>query len=883
MEGSNLFTDPDGEPLRFFLPMSLASRSTFKDKIEHNGGVLVHSELMNNIIKIGDPAKPQSYDASWLNFRYIDDALREGQLQNPEYYVMDNPGGSIQLINTVHTMPTTHRDTPSASGLPNGVGSRGTRMEFTPEEDDILRRIVHRPGVATSGNKIYQLIAQQYGGHSFHSWRDRYIRHMRPIWGPPTDEAAMDVNATDDFILTQSYLRAPHVSAVGRPGRSDSLSEAPETTMQANEELHTPATPPVIKKQRAAFSTTDDEILLRAIAENGETASTYKMLGQRHPHHTWESWKNRVKALKKRNGGTLPDPDQGLSIGDFSELSNSNLELDLSMSGHPQNMKQMQHDNVGHQHHQELVDPNIDPNLQLQHLSMIMEDPNQQAFEQQFEQGQYDPTQDLHMQQQLQQEDAANSSFNFQSTEDMLRQNLQVHAAQDMDMGDQRLGDKTLDMQATGPQDQRAGKRQINIHDPSVDEDAGPVSDIEDGASQTQVIGRRGPKRATKKRKTNAAAQAAAERAAALSKSQTPATPSRLSDVTHANPKSAKQEHHEREKPTLVPAVRQSASQEFLAEIAEPRTRAARARAASQEPQPMTDKGKQWAAIQNNAKPAETFDKIDQSLVDDDVNEDDIMAEEQIRRSNNKKTPRAPKTAVQPMPLIDEDGFLQTNELLDADFSATAGLSGSTPHRAQARVSGEVRATPDTSPARPPVSQLRAAEREVGLTTAFDAPSPTPTSPPPHHHHHHHHDNQSFSQSGFLQDTQVIRGEIDFDFDTTIQELELDSGEDLMEAELAAAAAGQRKYSWIERQVATYGIPPADAEDAWNRTSGVQSLAIKVVQAYGQGLNPPRVPGIWTEEDDEIIRSADAQAMEAVDRFHGGSVESRLLFLDQLI
>lgn len=882
MELPSLFTDPDGEPLRFFLPMSLASRSTFKEKVEQNGGVLVQSELMNNIIKIGDPAKPQSYDASWLNFRYIDDALREGQLQNPEFYVMDNPNHVMNIISPGKIMPTTQRETPISGSLPNGVGSRGTRMEFTPEEDDILRRIVHRPGVATSGNKIYQLIAQQYGGHSFHSWRDRYIRHMRPIWGPPSEEAAMDVNATDDFILTQSYLRAPHVSASDRPSaRHASASAAPEEITQAEEELRTPVTPPVIKKQRAAFSTTDDEILLRAIAEKGETASTYKDLGQRHPHHTWESWKNRVKALKKRHNGTLPDPDQMLTMPDLSDISASNMELEMSMQEHADNMKPLQqaaHEHQTHhdQHHQDLVDPNIDPNLQLQQLSMIMDDPNQQAFEQQFDEGHFDPTQDLNMQQQLQQEDAGGSPFDFQSTEDMLRHNLQGHTVEDLQLAQQHANEKALNMALSSNQASIGpGKRQINIHDPSLDENAGPVSDIDDPASQTQTRGKRAPKRVTKKRKTNAAARAAAERAAAVPKTQTPATPSRqVEGLSPLNPKSAKQEHHDREKPALVQAVRDDAAQEFLVDVPEPRTRAARARAASQEPLPGNDilgavKGKDRAATQPNARSAEPFLRPDQSLLDGDLNEDDLRAEEQLRRAITKTVGRHNKAQVPMMPQIEEDAFLQTNELLDPAFAA------STPRSNRHRGMREVRATPNSSPIRPPVSQLRAPhdpEREVNFSVDFDPPSPTPASP----------GKSSFSQSQFLQDTQAIRGEIDFDFDTTIHELELDSGEQQFQAEVRAAAY-QRKLNWIERQMTQHNIPVRDAEDAWNRTSGVQSLAVKVVQAYVEGRSPPRIPGVWMEEDDDIIRSADAKAMEAVDRFHDGAVESRLSFLDQLL
>lgn len=846
-----LFVDEDGEPLRFFLPMSLASRSSFKDKIERNGGVLVQSEILPSIIKIGDPAKPSSYDSSWLSFRYIDDAIREGALQSPEFYIMENVPSST-VPGRHFTMPTTQRVTPASGGLPNGVGTRGTRTEFTPEEDDILRRIVHRPGVATSGNKIYQLIADQYGGHSFHSWRDRYIRHMRPIWGVPTEATAMDVNYIDAEILTQSYLRAPHVlSAERRPGRASSNS--PDTysmdgtddslavRKQLQSELRTPATPPILKKQRAAFSTTDDGILLRAIKEGSETAATYKRLGARHPHHTWESWKNRVKALKKKNNGTLPDPDQTLSH-DFTDLSNANL--DLSLTNNPPHAQDIDVSNL-ESIRQENADSNIDP--QLQHHMLMIDDHHQEQVFAPF----------LDLPQQL--PHSSNATLDLRTTEDLLRENFQDNIG-DMHKATQPLGKESLGTLI--PTSKSKGRRQINIHDPTADENAGPVSDIEDGPTPGSSPNKKSRSEPQKNRKTRAAALAAAGRAAALAKSaQSPSTPSKLTDgPTGSNPKSAKLEHHERERPILLDQPQNDDSVDFPIDARQNNTRSNNVQITSSVVMPestVANDDRQWVPMNGDAKSIETFYRNEHEIHGTAA----VSPHEQLLIDALSAPARHELTTRQDgLSHLNQSDFEQPSSVRPSDLQTVPSRSS------RKRAYQEIRATPESSPV---LANLSVPFEDDDF--AYESPSPTPNSP-----------NKLFSQSQFLQDTQAINGDLEEynNYDTTMPDLEQDSQEQEQEIEQRMLMQ-QRKNGWIERQMRVHGISSRDAIDAWDRTSGVQSIAAKVVSAYERGESPPRIPGVWTEEDDKIARSTDVHAMAELERFHGG-IDNRLSFLDKL-
>lgn len=61
---------------------------------------------------------------------------------------------------------------------PPVAGTR--RLKFTEEDDQLLLEYVEEVGENKSGNKIYQVLAEEHPHHSWHSWRDRYVRHLEP-------------------------------------------------------------------------------------------------------------------------------------------------------------------------------------------------------------------------------------------------------------------------------------------------------------------------------------------------------------------------------------------------------------------------------------------------------------------------------------------------------------------------------------------------------------------------------------------------------------------------------------------------------------------------------------------------------------------------------
>ncbi|OIW25271.1 hypothetical protein CONLIGDRAFT_86917 [Coniochaeta ligniaria NRRL 30616] len=69
---------------------------------------------------------------------------------------------------------------PRPSPSKPAAGPTSGRVKFTEEDDELLLKYVEEAGRNTSGNKIYMALAEEYPHHSWHSWRDRYVRHLEP-------------------------------------------------------------------------------------------------------------------------------------------------------------------------------------------------------------------------------------------------------------------------------------------------------------------------------------------------------------------------------------------------------------------------------------------------------------------------------------------------------------------------------------------------------------------------------------------------------------------------------------------------------------------------------------------------------------------------------
>ncbi|KAK4506623.1 hypothetical protein PRZ48_000355 [Zasmidium cellare] len=183
--GSNAQTPQVGQifdDIKFFLVQRMPSRSRFVRDIEANGGRVVKIESQADYV-IADHMRKDAPAGSY-SYTLIDVALKEGQLPNSSEHAIRPPGDVREVGST--TM------------------AKGTRRAFTIEDDQFLWNWVETAkaeGDFLKGNEIYKRLEKVNSRHTHQSWRDRYIKHLsvRPPAGvkvsanpPPSPPIAED-------------------------------------------------------------------------------------------------------------------------------------------------------------------------------------------------------------------------------------------------------------------------------------------------------------------------------------------------------------------------------------------------------------------------------------------------------------------------------------------------------------------------------------------------------------------------------------------------------------------------------------------------------------------------------------------------------------------
>ncbi|KAG9939474.1 hypothetical protein KCU98_g19399, partial [Aureobasidium melanogenum] len=217
--------------------------------------------------------------AGSLSYKFIEEAIKQRGI--PED---DSPflAGRRKSINPVTTA--------AASS-----SKKSTRTPFTDDDDKLLYRWVHRAddqGLAIQGNTLYQVLAAHNPRHTFHSWRDRYLKVLstRPPTGwesyPDDNLPTLDTPTAD---LASTAL--PRSTAVNRSAsRSAAATKSPSKAHSYN-----------------PFTQEDDQELVAWVTRKAKAGASlngnaiYKELQERNPRHTYHSWRDRwVRHLSLR-------------------------------------------------------------------------------------------------------------------------------------------------------------------------------------------------------------------------------------------------------------------------------------------------------------------------------------------------------------------------------------------------------------------------------------------------------------------------------------------------------------------------------------------------------------------------------------------------------
>ncbi|KAK3705714.1 hypothetical protein LTR37_013157 [Vermiconidia calcicola] len=146
--------------LSFFLVQRLPQRSVFVQRIHANGGRVVKHENQADHI-IADHFR-QDCPAGSISYTFIDDAISDGQLPDPNKHPAGPPPGTVRQAGS-------------------GVPGKSTRTPFSADDDRVLWQWVKRceaEGLLVKGNEIYKQLEVKNPRHTYQAWRDRYIKRL---------------------------------------------------------------------------------------------------------------------------------------------------------------------------------------------------------------------------------------------------------------------------------------------------------------------------------------------------------------------------------------------------------------------------------------------------------------------------------------------------------------------------------------------------------------------------------------------------------------------------------------------------------------------------------------------------------------------------------
>ncbi|KAL2021689.1 hypothetical protein VTK56DRAFT_6781 [Thermocarpiscus australiensis] len=259
--------------IKFWVAQRVPSRGSLLDAIKDNGGKTVLLEKYADVL-IADHARKDA-PAGSVSWKYITDSVDKGELVNIDDY-------RIAHANVPR---------PVASTKP----TKGTKVPFSKEDDDILVRWVHhraRAGESTSGNKIYQELAEKYPNHTWQSWRDRWVKRLSLLYEEGSEVPPQTQPPPRSWLVRESGV-APTSTA---PSMGSTSRAAPG---QARRPSAVPG--------RVRFTEEDDRILREYVnlrVQQGEKAKgnrIYQELEEEYPHHSYQSWRDRwVRHLSQR-------------------------------------------------------------------------------------------------------------------------------------------------------------------------------------------------------------------------------------------------------------------------------------------------------------------------------------------------------------------------------------------------------------------------------------------------------------------------------------------------------------------------------------------------------------------------------------------------------
>lgn len=146
-------------------------------KMELKGEPLAGNKIYQELAEICPHHTWQSWRTRAVNFR--------GLLPKPKVSAVDPLDRNVPNEEDEPPEDVSNREqkpipAPSSSRSKPDPGPKRGKVKFTVEDDELLLSYVNEVKTNRAGNKIYIALAEEHPHHSWHSWRDRYVRHLEP-------------------------------------------------------------------------------------------------------------------------------------------------------------------------------------------------------------------------------------------------------------------------------------------------------------------------------------------------------------------------------------------------------------------------------------------------------------------------------------------------------------------------------------------------------------------------------------------------------------------------------------------------------------------------------------------------------------------------------
>ncbi|KAK1502908.1 hypothetical protein CTAM01_04897 [Colletotrichum tamarilloi] len=321
--------------LKFFVSLRVPGRVRILDLIKQNGGTIAKLETQaDHYITYDTGPKPSGS----LDWKFVRDSVDNGAVQETDKYEMHQTPTASRPVGSSRPAGGSRPTAKSANSAP----IKGTRTPFNTADDESLARwVLSHAANKKSGNEIYQTFEGMNNRHTWHSWRDRWVKKLSKL--PPAELEKMAANAPDIALppppaaatpSKRSQATRPAVKKAPPLAIPKSVSQLPpakaevKATVRPSSATHQPAVRrPLTPAKRAKFTEAEDDLLIREAGRFGGTPDTkfFKKFSERHSSHSEAAWKRhwtqilepRLRESSKESldeSGLLPEESSTVNI-----------------------------------------------------------------------------------------------------------------------------------------------------------------------------------------------------------------------------------------------------------------------------------------------------------------------------------------------------------------------------------------------------------------------------------------------------------------------------------------------------------------------------------------------------------------------------------------